>query len=185
MQYGSNHLSRSILREVVLALRGCSLEHDWERPAMTKPLVDDKQFRKACGKFSTGVAVATVRQNEHTAVGLTVSSFTSVSLDPPLVLFCVHRQSRVLPEFRKCQRFGINVLSADQLELSTRFASRETQNFHCLNDQPGSVCVPILPGALAVLECKLENVISCGDHDILVGEVVALSVKDGDPLSRY
>lgn len=152
---------------------------------MTESSLDEKQFRKACSKFSTGVAVATVRQDDHTAVGLTISSFTSVSLDPPLVLFCVHRQSRVLPEFLKGRPFAINVLSADQEELSRRFARWETQTFPCANEQPGSEAVPVLVGVLAALECRLQNVFSCGDHDILVSAVMALSAKDGDPLIRY
>lgn len=149
------------------------------------PLFDDKKFRKACSKFSTGVAVATVRQDDNRAAGLTISSFTSVSLDPPLVLFCIDRRSQLLPDFRNCRSFGINVLSADQIELSTRFARRESQHFHCPDEQPGAFRVPILPEALTSLECKLKNVISCGDHDILVGEVIALSVNQGNPLIRY
>ena len=151
---------------------------------MAKTLVDDKQFRKACSKFSTGVAIATVRRDDNTAVGLTISSFTSVSLEPPLILFCVHRQSRLLPDF-KCGRFAINILSADQEDLSRRFACRDTQQFQILEEQAEPDSVPVLAGVLAVLECRLQNVISCGDHDIVVGEVVALSAQDGDPLIRY
>ena len=147
--------------------------------------VDDLQFRKACSKFSTGVAIATVRQGTHTAVGLTISSFTSVSLDPPLVLFCIHRNSRVLPEFLKRRRFAINVLSADQESLSKRFASRETQQFQCFEEQPEADVTPVLEGVLAVLECRLQDVFSCGDHDILIGQVIALSSQDGEPLVRY
>lgn len=151
---------------------------------MKDPLFDN-QFRQACSKFSTGVAVATAVADQKTGVGVTINSFTSVSLEPPLVLFCIHNQSNVLRYFRGCEYFGINILSADQIDVSTRFARKDTHYFSLANEQPGSTGVPLLSGILAFLECKLEQVIPCGDHDILVGNVIALSARDGSPLVRY
>jgi 3-hydroxy-9,10-secoandrosta-1,3,5(10)-triene-9,17-dione monooxygenase reductase component len=148
-------------------------------------MISQDQFRKTCGRFPTGVAVATVMQDDGTTAGLTISSFTSVSLDPALVLFCIHRQSRVLP-FLHCQGcFGINILSAGQADLSTRFARRDSHNLDFADWQLGQSGVPILKEVLATLECRLHSVISCGDHEIVVGEVVASSVEDGSPLVRY
>lgn len=151
---------------------------------MKDPLFDS-QFRHACSKFSTGVAVATAIADQETGVGVTINSFTSVSLEPPLVLFCIHNQSNVLRHFRDCEYFGINILSADQIDVSTRFARKDTHYFSLLHEQSGSTGIPVLSGILALFECKLEQVIPCGDHDILIGKVSALSARDGSPLVRY
>ncbi|MFZ1007693.1 MAG: flavin reductase family protein [Candidatus Sulfotelmatobacter sp.] len=148
-------------------------------------MISQDQFRKACSRFPTGIAVATVMQDDDTAAGVTISSFTSVSLDPALVLFCIHRQSRVLPFLHRQRSFGINILSAGQADLSIRFARRDSHNLHFADWQLGQSGVPVLKEVLATLECRLHSIISCGDHEIVVGEVVAFSVEDGNPLVRY
>jgi flavin reductase (DIM6/NTAB) family NADH-FMN oxidoreductase RutF len=152
---------------------------------VTESMFSDRQFREACGRFPTGVAIATVVEDGNTAWGLTVSSFTSVSLSPPLVLFCIHRQSQLTERFHRSEAFAINVLAADQEHLSTHFATRNSHRIPPSDWVPGQTGVPALAGALAVLECKSRSRIPCGDHDILVGEVIALSVGDGHPLVRY
>jgi len=143
------------------------------------------QFRKACGRFPTGIAIATVMEDEQTASGLTINSFTSVSLEPPLVLFCLHSQSQLTPCFQRSEFFGINVLAAGQSELSARYATRHSHRIHASEWQAGRIGVPVLAGSLAVLECKLRNTMPGGDHEIFVGEVLAVSVGDGAPLVRY
>jgi flavin reductase (DIM6/NTAB) family NADH-FMN oxidoreductase RutF len=145
---------------------------------------EQERFRLACSRFATGVAIATVMRDQETPAGITISSFTSVSLEPPLVLFCIHSGSRVLPHFRARGRFGINVLSADQLHLSSHF-TRSDARFDLLEWEMGTTGVPVIAGALAVLECELREGISRGDHEILMGEVVSTAAADGPPLVRY
>ena len=91
------------------------------RPA---PKLSSEQFRQACGRFATGVAIASVMDSQGTPHGLTVSSFTSVSLDPPLILICVGHEVTSIDVFRKASHFAINILAEDQREISTRFARK-------------------------------------------------------------
>jgi flavin reductase (DIM6/NTAB) family NADH-FMN oxidoreductase RutF len=163
---------------------GVVLSHD---RVVTKASVciDADQYRRACGKFATGVAVATVMQDSGAATGLTISSFTSVSMEPPLILFCVHRNSRVLPHFRQSRGFGVNILSAGQTEISTYFARELSEPCCLVRWNHGGTGVPVLQGVSAVLECRLHSAVPGGDHEILVGEVLALSIGEGTPLVRY
>jgi flavin reductase (DIM6/NTAB) family NADH-FMN oxidoreductase RutF len=140
--------------------------------------------RLACSKFATGVAIATVICDRERPAGLTITSFTSVSLEPPLVLFCVHSRSRLLPYFRVCGRFAINILAADQLDVCSHF-TRSDASFDLLKWQSGLTGVPVIEGGLAVLECELRGAISGGDHEILIGEVVSADATDGPALVRY
>ncbi len=151
--------------------------------------VSADDFRRACGRFATGVAVATVLDRLGAPHGLTVSSFTSVSLDPPLVLICLGHEVSAIDAFRAAPFFGINVLTEDQQELSERFARKGFDRFDGLPWQPGATGVPLIPGALAALECAVEQRIPSGDHDIFVGRMVAAQIGEGKPLlyfsSRY
>jgi flavin reductase (DIM6/NTAB) family NADH-FMN oxidoreductase RutF len=124
-------------------------------------------------------------KNNGAPVGITVSSFTSVSLDPPLVLVCIHERSRVLDELLKTGRFGLNILAAHQEELSVRFAGPVPDKFEGLTWHRGSTGVPLLSGVLATLECSVERTVGCGDHQILIGNVLAVSKREGHPLIRY
>jgi flavin reductase (DIM6/NTAB) family NADH-FMN oxidoreductase RutF len=151
--------------------------------------VSADEFRRACGRFATGVTVATVLDRDGTPHGLTVSSFTSVSLEPPLVLICLGHAVTMIEAFRSATHFGINVLSAEQQELSDRFARKGCDRFDGLDWTAGVSGVPLLPGAIAQIECATHQRITSGDHDIFVGRMVRASVADGDPLlyfaSRY
>ncbi len=151
--------------------------------------VTSEEFRKACGRFATGVTIATAIDDTGVPHGLTVSSFTSVSLEPPLVLICLGHRVTVIDVFRKAKYFGINVLGADQQELSDRFARKGQDRFGGLTWEAGKTGVPLLPGALAQIECQAHERFTSGDHDILVGEMVGATVADGDSLiyfaSRY
>lgn len=146
-------------------------------------------FRRACGRFATGVAVATVLDPQGAPHGLTVSSFTSVSLDPPLVLICLGHDVSVIQYFRDAAYFGINVLGEEQRELSERFARKGFDRFNGLPWEPGATGVPLIPGALAAMECAAEQRVPSGDHDIFVGRMVAAKTGEGNPLlyfeSRY
>jgi flavin reductase (DIM6/NTAB) family NADH-FMN oxidoreductase RutF len=145
----------------------------------------ERQFRLACGRYSTGIAVATVIDQQGDPHGITVNSFTSVSLAPPLVLICLDHKARILEHFRAGAHFGINVLNEFQREISDHFASSKRDRFNGIDWRPGGTGVPLLPRGLAFLECKLRNRVPAGDHDIVIGEVVSAQVEEGRPLIYY
>ena len=144
--------------------------------------VTGAEFRRACGRFATGVTIATVVDSAGAPHGLTVSSFTSVSLHPPLVLICVGHEATNFALFCTATHFGINILKEDQQALSDRFARRGHDRFGGLPWQPGKTGVPLLPGCLAQIECAIHQRVKAGDHDIFVGEMVRAHVTDGEPL---
>ena len=146
---------------------------------------DAHDFRSALGQFVTGVTVVTTRTGDNAPVGITINSFTSVSLDPPMVLFCLDARSRYLGAFQEAGCFAVHVLGADQREWSVRFAGNGDRW-----DGVGSIAwqtgAPIIEGCLAVFECTLEAVHDGGDHKILVGQVVRLaSGEDRRPLAFH
>jgi len=147
--------------------------------------VSVEQFRRACGRFAAGVTIATVRDNSGTPHGVTVSSFTSVSLDPPLILICLGHGAVSLPPFRAAEHFGINVLGEDQRALSEHFARKGHHRFDGLDWRPGETGVPLIAGALAHIECAAVRRIAAGDHDIFIGRVVRASVHRGEPLIHF
>jgi flavin reductase (DIM6/NTAB) family NADH-FMN oxidoreductase RutF len=144
-----------------------------------------EEFRRACGRFATGVTVATVLDNHGRPHGLTVNSFTSVSLDPPLVLICLGQRVTVIDAFRGAEFFGINVLASDQREVSDRFARKGLDRFANISWRRGKTGAPLIAGVLATLECSVRQRIPCGDHDIFVGEVLHSHVTDAQPLLFY
>ena len=147
--------------------------------------VTSEEFRRACGRFATGVAIASVLDANRAPHGLTVSSFASVSLDPPLILICLGHAVSVIDHFRAAQYFGVNVLTENQRPLSDRFARKGYDRFDGLDWQPGHTGVPLVPGALAAMECRTHQRFTSGDHDILVGAMVAARVADGEPLIHF
>ncbi|MCL6507227.1 MAG: flavin reductase family protein [Bryobacteraceae bacterium] len=147
--------------------------------------VDRDSFRRACAKFATGVAIATVRGADGAPHGLTVNSFTSVSLSPPLVLICVDHSSAVLLHFRAATAFGINVLRDSQRELSLRFARKGHDRFDGVPWSAGKTGAPLIEGVLASLECVVEQTVDAGDHTIFIGKVVAAAAHAGRPLVYY
>jgi len=147
--------------------------------------VASREFRRACGRFATGVTIASVVDSQGAPHGLTVSSFTSVSLHPPLILICLGHEVSAIHHFRAATHFGINVLAEDQRALSERFARRGEDRFDGLAWQPGVTGVPLLPGVLAAIECAVHRIVPMGDHDILVGEMVHMQINDGEPLLYF
>src|SRR5438105_3785795 len=136
-------------------------------------------FRAACGKYATGITVATVLEAAGQPHGVTVNSFTSVSLDPPIILFCLDRRAVILNHFQASRRFAINVLCEEQREISGRFARAGIDRFEGIEWTPGETGVPLLPGSLVSLECTLSQTVEAGDHLILLGEVSHLSCREG------
>ncbi|HTP34251.1 MAG TPA: flavin reductase family protein [Candidatus Acidoferrales bacterium] len=144
-----------------------------------------EQFRQAAGRFATGITVATTLDSAGNPHGLTVNSFTSVSLDPPLVLFCLGHTAASMESFRTAKHFGINILAQDQRPFSERFARKAVNRFEGIDWRHGVTGVPILPHILAVMECNVYRRIALGDHDVLVGEVVRVEVHEKSPLLYY
>ena len=143
-------------------------------------------FRRACSRFATGIAVATTIGPDAEPHGLTVNSFTSVSLDPPIVLVCVDYRCNILQHFRAYPYFAVNVLAADQQDLSVRFAERMGDRFDGIGWRLGeSSGVPLLEGSLAVFECKVSRIVESGDHAVIFGEVVTAEAADGRPLLYF
>lgn len=147
--------------------------------------MDPLSFRRGCAKFSTGVAIATVLDAGEVPHGMTVNSFTSVSLDPPLVLICVDRTGNMLERFEQCAHFGVNVLRISQTALSVRFAQRGHDRFDGIDWHQGVTGVPMFPESLARLECTVRQRIIAGDHTILIGEVVHSEIAEGEPLVYF
>jgi flavin reductase (DIM6/NTAB) family NADH-FMN oxidoreductase RutF len=144
--------------------------------------VDAASFRRALGQFATGITVVTTRDATGRPAGLTVNSFCSVSLDPPLVLMCVHHRSDVDAALRPDGLFGISVLHEGQEEWSRRFASGGAAKFEGTPLVTGPHGTLLVPGAIAHLECRVRASHPEGDHTIWVGEVLGLEVAPGRPL---
>ena len=142
-------------------------------------------FRAVCGLFVTGVTVVTTTARSQ-AVGITVNSFASVSLDPPLVLFCVHRDSRLRPALEEAGSFVVNILTAEQEPVGRAFADRTADRFQDVPARAAPTGAPILTDALAYVHCRVEREIPAGDHVVILGEVLDLGVlRGGDPLTFY
>jgi flavin reductase (DIM6/NTAB) family NADH-FMN oxidoreductase RutF len=154
-------------------------------------MTDSRSFRQLMGCFATGITVVTLRNENNEPAGLTINSLTSVSLDPPLVLFCLDRKAHLYPTFRKATYFGVNILSEAQEEISQHFAyhSHKAQPKN-MWDKPQDTC-PLLRQTLGWMICKTTKIHKAGDHDIFIGEVIKLHKRAGEknPLlyfhSRY
>lgn len=139
--------------------------------------IDRKQFRAVLGHYPTGVCVVTGCNASGAAAGLVVGSFTSVSLDPPLVAFFPDRRSTSWPQVRESGQFCVNILGEDQIDLCRRFASRRADKFRGVAHGSSQYGMPILEGAIAFIDCALEQEIDAGDHTMVLGMVRDLKVK--------
>lgn len=144
--------------------------------------IDSRELRNVFGAFVTGVTVITTRDTTGKPFGLTANSYTSLSLDPPLVLVCVDKKVDCYACFEQSQVFAVNILSEGQDQLSTRFATKGIEKFEGVAIREGSLGVPLLEGAIAYLECKLVSGYEGGDHTIYVGEVQTASASGDRPL---
>jgi len=147
--------------------------------------LDPRDFRRACGQFATGVAVASVIGPDGAPHGLTINSFTSVSLSPPLILICLGHDSAILDLFRPQALFGLSFLRAEQRDLSHQFATRGHDRFHGVNWHTGASGVPLLDDSLAGMECAIEQSVTAGDHDILIARVTHAAIHGGHPLLYF
>lgn len=143
---------------------------------------DGRQLRNALGRFPTGVTVITTRSPAGKMEGLTANSFAALSLDPPLVLWSINRDSPSVTGFLESGHFAINVLRAAQSDVSHRFATKRENKFEGLEFGDGFGGSPVLHGVLAAFECRTEATIEQGDHVLFVGRVHRLSYGEGEPL---
>lgn len=160
---------------------------DDDAPGRTVGAADaTRAFRDVLGRFASGVTVVTA-VHEGRPVGLTCQSFSSVSLEPPLVLFVPSRTSRAWPMIREVGSFCVNLLAADQAWVSNAMASKGADKFAEVSWRPSSrTGSPVLEGTLGHLDCTVEAVHEAGDHDIVVGRVLTLAGEaPGDPLLFY
>lgn len=139
-------------------------------------VIDPRAFRDAVGRFATGVTIVTVRGIDGRPVGLTANSFTSVSLDPPLVLWSLAKKSANRENYLRASGFAIHVLGRDHLWLAQRFASAAGERFSGLDFQSGHAGAPLLEHFSARLDCRTFNRIDAGDHDVFIGRVIAMEL---------
>lgn len=145
--------------------------------------MDPRRFRDVAGHFASGVTVVTARDADGGVFGLTASSFTTVSLDPLLVLVCVDRASATLPRLLRASAFAVNVLPEGTEELARRFARSDREGrFQGLEWSPGPTGSPVLGSALAWFDCRLWQDVEAGDHRVLLGAVEDAGAREGRPL---
>lgn len=140
------------------------------------------RLREALGRFATGVTIITCVERQGEPVGLTANSFNALSLDPPLVLWSLRRQSVQLAAFQQSGGFVVNVLARQQLELSRRFASKLEDRFDSGSWSTGVTGAPVLAGCVAVFECEMVSQQDAGDHVLFIGRVLSLSQQALAPL---
>ncbi len=144
-----------------------------------------RALRDSLGRFATGIAVLTTLTAEGKAVGVTINSFNSVSLAPPLVLFSLGCQLRLLVAFQRARAFGLSILRADQEHVSRAFAAPDNNPFAAVTTIPGISCVPLIVPALAHFELRPYAEHDGGDHRLFVAEVVRHEWFVGEPLVYF
>ena len=139
--------------------------------------IDGREFRRVMGHYPTGVTVVTASCPDGPE-GMTIGSFTSVSLDPPLVSFCPAHDSDSWIRMRDVDSFCVNVLGDDQADVSVIFASKAEEHFEGLSTRIEATGAPVIDGCLAWIDCRVHAIHTAGDHDIVVGRVVALGTAE-------
>ncbi|HEY8132847.1 MAG TPA: flavin reductase family protein [Thermoanaerobaculia bacterium] len=146
--------------------------------------IDEAAFKLAMSHFASGVTVVTTEHGGK-PFGMTVASFASLSLHPPLVLICIEKSVKTHDAIAAAGKFGVSILSEAQGDISSRFASRVDDKFSGIEVRRGSLGVPLIGGALTTLECSVYDQLPGGDHTIFVGEVVDLRTAEGAPLLYF
>jgi 3-hydroxy-9,10-secoandrosta-1,3,5(10)-triene-9,17-dione monooxygenase reductase component len=172
-------------RELIDSFLGTGFDFELRLGEHTPIPIDDpaaaeraRQFRDVLGIFATGVTVITSMSGDD-PVGMTCQSFSSVSLDPPLVMFCPAKTSRAWPMMRQAGFFCVNFLSAEQQDISNGMATKGVEKFHGVGWKPASTGAPLIDGVLGYVDCVIDRVHEAGDHYIVVGRVQELAYGDG------
>jgi 3-hydroxy-9,10-secoandrosta-1,3,5(10)-triene-9,17-dione monooxygenase reductase component len=177
-------------RELIDSFLGTGFDFELRLGERTPIPTDDpeaaaraRQFRDVLGLFCTGVTVVTAMSGDE-PVGMTCQSFSSVSLEPPLVLFCPARTSRAWPLIQRTGRFAVNLLAHDQAEMSNRMASKGIDKFDGVRWRPSvATGSPLLDGILGYVDCTIHAVHEAGDHYVVIGKLLDLGQSaDDDPL---
>ena len=145
---------------------------------------DSREQRKIMGQFATGVTVVGMQVGDE-IWGMTANAVTSLSLQPPLILVAVQKESQTHQYLNQAQCFAVSILSEEQEALSSRFAFEGPKDFTGLNTTTDETGAPILEGSLGYVDCKLREVLPGGDHDIFIGEIVAGELGEGRPLLYF
>ena len=146
---------------------------------------DTLAFRRTLGMFATGITVVTARTPSGDRIGLTVNSFNSVSLAPPMIVWSLARTLPLVAGFEQCSHYAINVLAANQVTLSRHFASREADKFASMEFREGLGGAPLLADCCAWFECRNAIRHDGGDHVLFLGEVERFVQGEGDPLIYF
>jgi len=147
--------------------------------------VDEAQFKLAMSHFASGVTVVST-EHEGTLYGMTVASFASLSLNPPLVLICIEKSVKSHDAIAAAGKFGVSMLAHAQSEISSRFASKKIEDrFAGVDWSRGDLGMPLIDGAICALECTVQSHLPGGDHTIFVGEVSSVRTHEAAPLVYY
>ncbi len=136
--------------------------------------IEPRDFRDTVGCFATGITIITTVEADGSPVGITANSFTSLSLDPPMVLFCLDYNVASFDAFQAGGHFAVNILSMGQQDLSSRFAKSGPKKWDGVAFDTWDTGSPILPGCLASMECKVSSINEGGDHVIVIGDVIRM-----------
>lgn len=148
--------------------------------------LDQDEFRSVMGRFATGVTVVTVADKQGRDYGMTVTAFSSLSLEPPLVLVCIDHDASILPAFTSASHFAVNVLAAHQEAIARRFSVPDAEHrFEGLGFTRGQTGPAVLEDVLASIECRVVQSVVSGDHTIFMGEAEAANVRQDTPLLYY
>lgn len=147
--------------------------------------VNKDQFRHALGHLAGAVSVVTAKGADGKLYGITVTAFSSLSLEPPLVLICIDQRASLHQHLRLGGHFAVNMLGEHQESVSRLFAARDADRFNEIGFTEGITGSPLLSGSLAFVECSIVNAYAGGDHTIFVGEVTAANAIEGKPLLYY
>jgi flavin reductase ActVB len=153
---------------------------------MSGTVVDAVDFRNAMARFASGVTVVTTRDPDGRPQGFTASAFSSLSLEPPLVLVCLEKRAQCYSAFMAAPQMAISILALGQADIAQHFARKQADKFTGVATVPGAITgLPLIPGALVHLECRLYARLEGGDHTILVGEVLRAETAEREPLLHY
>ncbi len=146
--------------------------------------IDEGHFKLALSHFASGVTVVTT-EHDGRQYGMTVASFASLSLHPPLVLVCIERSVKTHDAIAAAGKYGVSILSSTQADISSKFASRSDDKFDGVELIEGDLDVPLIAGALTAIECRVYDRLPGGDHTIFIGEVLKIHTREGDPLLYF
>ncbi len=146
------------------------------------PKIDSRDLRNAFGRFMTGVTVITCKEKDGTPRGFTANSFTSVSLEPPLLLICIAKTADSRESFENASHFAVNILSEQQKEISGLFATKDPDKFQRVSWRDGDDGCPVLADVVAWFECSRFEIVDAGDHIILIGKVITFDHQEMTPL---